>query len=264
MGADIHNYDTAYVLLTAAHNEEANIERTIQSVVRQTLLPSRWIIVSDNSTDRTDEIVKAYASRYDFIKFVRVTRPPGHSFAAKILALRTGYDLLQDIEYRHIGNIDADVWLEPSYFQQLLHRLIENPSLGIAGGVVYEEFEGRFQSRKYNSIHSVAHAAQLVRRECYDAIGGYAILKFGGEDTHAQTSARMKGWHAEAFPDLVIYHQRHTGTSGSYLRNIFRQGRMDYDLGSDVLFEIIKCVRRMSGRPFFFGGFVRIMGFGWS
>lgn len=263
MGAGIHNCVASYVLLTAAHNEEANIAKTLQSVVQQNVLPKRWVIVSDNSTDRTDEIIREYAGRHDFVTFARVTRPPGHNFAAKILALREGHKLLQGVEYGFIGNLDADISLEPSYFEQLLQRMQETPSMGIAAGFVYEEVDGRFQYRKHNRIYSVPHAAQLVRRECYEAIGGYAILKFGGEDTHATTSARMKGWQARSFPDLKIYHQRPTGNSGGQMRNAFRQGQMDYHLGYGVLFEILKSISRMREQPFLVVGFLRLLGFAW-
>jgi hypothetical protein len=136
-------------------------------------------------------------------------------------------------------------------------------SLGIAAGFVHEEMDGRFQSREVNRTFSVAHAAQLVRRECYEAIGGYAILKFGGEDTHATISARMRGWEAKSFPDLKIYHQRHTGFDTGHLRSAFRQGQMEYHLGYDVLFELIKCISRMKERPFFVGGIFRMAGFVW-
>jgi GT2 family glycosyltransferase len=263
MKLEIRHCDNTYVLLTAAHNEEAKIARTLQSIVQQTVLPERWVIVSDNSMDRTDEIVQEYARRHDFIRLMRVTRPPGHNFAAKILALREGYKVLQDVEYGFIGNLDADISLEPSYFQQLLRRMAETPSLGIAAGFVYEEVDGRFQNREQNRIHSVPHGAQLVRLECYEAIGGYAVFKFGGEDTHATTSARMKGWQARSFPDLKIYHQRHTGTSIGQLRGVFREGQMEYHLGYDVLFEMLKCISRMSERPFLTGGFLRMLGFAW-
>ncbi len=264
LGSEIHHLDgPPYVLLTAAHNEEAHIEGTLQSVLLQNVLPKRWVIVSDNSSDRTDDIIRDYAREHDFIKFVRVTRPPGYNFAAKNLALREGHERLQDVEYRFIGVLDADVLLEPSYFQGILRQMDSNPSLGIAAGYVHEEVQGQFQSRKYNRIDSVAHAAQLVRRECYEAIGGYAILRFGGEDTHATVSARMKGWQARSLPFLKIYHRRHTASVGGELRGQFRQGQMDYHLGYDALFEVLKCISRMMHQPFLVGGFVRMCGFAW-
>src|SRR5216683_7554359 len=104
----------SYVLMTAAHNEEADIERTIQSVLAQTVLPKRWLIVSDNSTDRTNEIVQRYADKNDFIRFLSLTRPPGRNFASKVIALRSGEHLLKDASYDFIGNMDADLSVSPS------------------------------------------------------------------------------------------------------------------------------------------------------
>src|SRR5690349_3635311 len=95
---------TAYVLMTAAYNEEALIEKTIQCVLSQTVLPRRWVIVSDGSTDRTDEIVERYARQHDFIRFVRVSRPVGRSFGSKVRALRLGAELLAEVEFDYIGN----------------------------------------------------------------------------------------------------------------------------------------------------------------
>jgi len=253
-----------YVLMTSAYNEEMNIDKTIESVLSQTLLPSRWVIVSDGSVDRTDEIVQKYAKEHDFIRFLRMTRSPGHSFGSKVKALNAGGRLLEGAAFEFIGNLDADVSIGPAYFANLISRFEEHSRLGLAGGFVCEENGGEFQSRTSNRTYSVAHAAQIVRRECYDSIGGYAVLEYGGEDWHAQTCAKMKGWEVEAFPDLKIYHHRHTGEADNLLRHKFRQGRMDYSFGSDSLFEILKCLERLPEKPFFSGSIVRLAGFLWS
>src|SRR5271166_5469975 len=254
----------SYVLMTAAYNEEANIEKTIQSILSQTLSPTRWVIVSDGSVDRTDEIIQDYAKKESLIRFLRVTRTPGRSFGAKVRALSAGKEILNDVAYDFIGNLDADVTVGPSYFEGLIARLAGRPLLGVAGGFVVEEKDGEFRDRRQNRIYSVAHAAQVVRRECYEAIGGYAVLEYGGEDWHAQTCAKMKGWEVEAFPELKIFHHRHTGEADNLLRHKFRQGRMDYSFGSDPLFEVLKSVLRIPEKPFFLGSAARIVGFSWS
>ncbi len=255
---------SSYVLMTAAHNEEADIERTIQSVLAQTVLPKRWLIVSDNSTDRTDEIVQRYADKNSFIRFLRLTRPPGRNFASKVVALRSGEHLLKDVSYDFIGNMDADLSVSPTYFEDLMRQFELNPRLGLAGGFVYEEVNGEFTSRGANRTHSVAHAAQIVRRECYEAIGGYAVLQYGGEDWAAQTSARMKGWDAESIPNLKIFHHRPTGGGSSQLRSGFRLGKLDYSFGTYPIFEVIKCAIRLPHKPFLIGAIVRMAGFAHS
>jgi poly-beta-1,6-N-acetyl-D-glucosamine synthase len=262
--AQNHGSSAAYCLMTAAYNEEDHIARTIDAVLSQTLPPKRWVIVSDGSVDRTDEIIKAYSEQHHFIRFLRMARPPGRSFGRKVMALRAGCKLLEDVPFDFIGNLDADVSVPPAYFESLLTRLQGIPSLGIAGGFVCEEINGEFRSRRSNRVYSVAHAAQLVRRECYEAIGGYAILEYGGEDWHAQISAQIRGWTVEAFPELEIFHYRHTGEADNLVRHKFRQGRMDYSFGSNPTFEVLKCLQRLPEKPFVIGGMARLTGFLWS
>jgi poly-beta-1,6-N-acetyl-D-glucosamine synthase len=252
-----------YVLMTAAHNEEAFIEGTIQSVLAQTVRPQRWVIISDNSNDRTDKIVEKYAGRHDFIHLVRIDRAPGHSFGAKVTALQKGSRLLEDVEYEFIGNLDADVSLEGNYFEQLIGCFRKNPELGLVGGFVYEKLGGEFRSRPLNDTRNVAHAAQLVRRECYEAIGGYQVLKYGGEDWYAQTRARMLRWDVESVPELKIFHHRHTGGGSNWARSGFRLGKLDYSFGSDPIFEIMKCLRRVGEKPYVAAALTRLAGFAW-
>jgi len=253
-----------YVLMTAAYNEETTIARTLESVTHQTLVPERWVVVSDGSSDGTDEIIKSYAQAWPFIRYVRRERSPGRSFGAKVRALHDGAKLLSECQYSLIGNVDADVSLDPTYFEELIAQFDRRPRLGIAGGFFYEEQQGQFKNRSANRTYAVTHAAQLVRRECYEAIGGYAVLEFGGEDWHAETSARMKGWEIEAFPALKIFHHRRTGEASGLLRYKFRQGRMDYSFGSDPAFEIFKCLLRVPEKPVFFGCMARLGGFFWA
>jgi glycosyltransferase involved in cell wall biosynthesis len=253
----------SYVLMTAAYNEAAHIERTIQSVLCQTVPPKRWVIVSDNSADRTDEIVQSYAEKHNFIKFLRITRDAGHSFGAKVIALHRGEELLRDVEYEFIGNLDGDISLESTYFEELINGMIATRAIGIASGFVHEDDGTGFHSRWSNTPDNVPHAAQLIRRDCYEAIGGYAVLKYGGEDWYAQTCAKMKGWQVASFPQLIVFHHRCTGGSNRPLRNAFRLGRLDHSFGSDPLFEVVKCVRRFKDKPYLFGAMTRLMGFIW-
>jgi len=260
----LHHRTGEYVLMTAAYNEELNIARTIESVLAQKVLPKRWVIVSDGSTDRTDEIVKKYAEAHDFISYLRVSRPPGRSFGSKVAALQAGYKLFDGVAYDFIGNLDADVTIGPDYYECLIGSIQNSPKLGIAGGFVCEEKGGRFESRRSNRVYSVAHAGQLVRHECYEAIHGYAVLEYGGEDWHAQISAKMTGWDSQSFPDLRIFHHRHTGQADNLLRHKFRQGRMDYGFGSFLPFEIVKCIERFPEKPVIAGSLSRMCGFLWS
>jgi len=254
----------SYVLVTAAYNEEAFIEKTILSVVGQTHRPTRWVIVSDGSTDRTDDIVRQYAARNEFIHLLRVVEDHPRNFAAQVNAINKGVASLTDVHYDFIGNLDADISLEPFYYERLLKNFEGEPSLGLGGGLLHEKVRGEFKPRRPGMLNSIPHALHLFRRECYESIAGYVALPYGGPDTYAEVSARMKGWRVQVFPELPAYHHRPTGTAGSITRHCFRQGLMDYSLGADPLFEVAKCLGRLRQAPYLACGLARLSGFLWA
>lgn len=254
-----------YVLLTAAFNEEAHIGRTIESVAAQSLLPQRWVIVSDCSTDRTDEIVQEYAEKYPFIRFIRIVEKHGRNFGAQVMAIQRGFEELRNVDYDFISNLDADLSFDPDYYDKLLRKFDEDPKLGLAGGFIFEKArDGIFRSRPLNSEDSVGHAVQMLRRECYESIGGWVAMPYGGQDWVALVTAQMRGWRIQAFRDLPVFHHRPTGGADRRVRNLIREGRMDYSLGSYPPFEMVKLIRRLPCKPYVWGSLVRLCGFLWG
>jgi GT2 family glycosyltransferase len=254
--------DAHYVLITAARNEEAYIEKTIQAVVAQTRLPGKWVIVSDGSTDRTDEIIERYAAHYAFIELLRITGQGKRDFASKVNAINAGFERLAGLDYAFIGILDADITFEPNYYQDILARFEQDPKLGIAGGEVRDLYNGRAHKVPMGE-HSVRGAVQLFRRACYEDIGGLVPLRTGGEDTVAETLARMHGWKVRTFPEFQGLHLKPTGRQygPSMLLVRFRQGLQEYQLGYHPLFAVVKSVSRLSERPWFVGGLCRLAGY---
>jgi glycosyltransferase involved in cell wall biosynthesis len=251
----------AYVLVTAAYNEAALIEGTLRSVAAQTILPKAWVIVSDGSTDRTEEIARTYAARLPFIQVIRIERNPGRSFVSKVYAVREGFKRVLGLPFEFVGNLDADLSFDATYFEELLKKFQANPTLGVGGGWILEELDGFYQQRPFNSRVWVPHAVQLLRRSCYEAIGNYVPLPYGGEDTCAVVRARMHGWRAESFPDLPVRHHRRTASAGGLLRNSFRSGLLDHSLGYHPAYELMKRLRRAAERPFMLGTAAGLAGF---
>jgi len=251
-----------YVLITPAHNEEAYIEKTIRSVVDQTVLPQRWVIVSDGSTDRTDEIIQSYTLNYDFIRYSASTKASGRSFGSKVRAFNLGYAQLGDIPYDFVGNLDADVSFDQHYFENILERFHNNSRLGIAGGWVYEQQNGIFTPRFGSTVLSVPGSIMLFRKNCFFKIDGYIPIPMGGEDSIAEIAARMYGWETRSFPELKVYHHRKTGTgnAGIYLAR-FRQGIEEYGVGTHPVFLLFKALRRVIEKPYFIGSCLRLTGY---
>lgn len=251
----------SYVLITPARNEEAYIEKTIQSVINQTFLPQKWVIVSDGSTDRTDEIVKQYTAKYDFIKFLHLDNDSNRNFGSKVDSFKAGYDQLKYIEYGFLGNLDADISLEHSYYEKVLSKFHKNIKLGMAGGIIFEKYDKKYV-RLLSSPWSVSGAFQLFRRRCYEDIGGYLSLKKGGIDAIAEVMARMQGWEVHSFPEIRALHHRRINTAGrSIWKARYHDGMIDYSIGNIPLFEITKCLYRMFEHPYVLGSLFRLWGY---
>jgi glycosyltransferase involved in cell wall biosynthesis len=257
--------ENTYILVTPARNEGKYIERTLRSVTEQTCRPLRWVIVSDGSTDNTDDIVKGYVDEFDFIRLIRLESSPNRNFKAKILAFRSGYEALCGLDYHFIGNLDADVSFEPDYFASIISRFQQDPELGVAGGAIQELQKGQWKSRTFNSPRSVPGAIQLFRRSCFEKTGGFIASKHGGNDTIAEVMARMSGWKVCSFEDLPVRHHKPTGSANhNIMLARFREGLMDYSHGNHPLFETVKLIRRIKEKPFFIGSLARLAGYFWS
>lgn len=253
-----------YVLITPARNEEDFIEKTIQSVISQTVLPFRWVIVSDGSTDQTDVIVKNYLPQYSWMELVRMPDHRDRNFAAKVSCFNAGYARLNGVEYDIIGNLDADISFESDYIAFLLKHFEENPRLGVAGTPFVEKNDKTYDF-KFASIDHVSGACQLFRRRCFEDIGGYTPIKGGGIDWVAVTSARMKGWNTRTFPEKTCFHHRPMGTGSSGLLGArFKLGKEDYYLGGHPLWQVCRAMFQIKERPYLIGAICLFSGYLWA
>jgi glycosyltransferase involved in cell wall biosynthesis len=253
-----------YILITPARNEEEHIERVLKSVVAQTVLPSKWVIVSDGSTDNTVAIVQRYVRVYNFIDLVRVRSGENRNFGSKVAAFKAGYARVENTDYAFLGNLDADVSLEPNYYETVLDRFHHNAMLGIAGGIILELVDNRFEPQR-SRLDSVAGAIQLFRRRCFEDIGGYLPIVTGGEDSAAEIVARSLGWTVQTFPDFKVFHHRGVSRIETHiLRSRYRQGFTHYLLGYRPLFHLIKCVYRLGDKPYVLGSVFVSCGYSWA
>jgi glycosyltransferase involved in cell wall biosynthesis len=252
-------------LVTPARNEARFIEMTIRSVIAQTIRPVKWIIVSDGSTDGTDDIVRKYASEHPWIELLQLPERRERHFAGKVHAFNAAYSRLSSLEYDVIGNLDADITFDEEYFAFLLGKFARNPRLGVAG-TPFQDESLRYDYRFVSTEH-VSGCCQFFRQKCYKEIGGYRPIKTGGVDLFAVISARMKGWQTRSFLEKSCIHHREIGTAASYSGVIgaFRDGRRDYSFGCDPLWQLSRCIYRLFlRRPFVFGGSLCFAGFLWA
>ncbi len=259
-----HGKCPPYVLITPAHNEEAFIEKTLESMVQQTVLPLKWVIVDDGSTDKTPDIVSPYVLHYPWIEIVRRPRRNDRNFAGKVHAFNAGYERVKGLRYEILGNLDADISFDKDHFEYLLKKFAVDPELGVAGTVFrekgYSSDENSFEGNKH-----VAGQCQLFRRECWEEIGGYTPHRTGGIDWMAVTTARMMGWKTRSFREKSFFHHRHLGTAGrSVLSSLFSYGEKDYYLGGHPVWELFRVTYQSMRRPYVLGGVAIGAGFCWA
>lgn len=250
-----------YVLITPARNEEAFLEGTIRSVAAQTALPARWVIVSDGSTDKTDQIIQEYASRHPWIHYLRRPEHADRQFAAKAHAFAAGLAAIAATPYEVVGNLDADLTFGPETMAFLMDRFVEDPRLGVAGVPFIDEGDTAYDYR-FTNIEHVSGACQLFRKACFEAVGGYKPIKGGGIDWLAVTTARMGGWKTRTFTEMAVIHHRKIGTGGSHgLKALVSQGTKDYYLGNHPLWEVFRTAYQMRSKPVVIGGLAIFWGY---
>ena len=247
-------------MITPARNEAEFIDLTLKSMVAQTVPPLKWVIVSDGSTDGTDEIVRRYMADNPWIELVRMPERQERHFAGKAHAFNAGYERVKGLDFDVLGNVDADVSFEADHFQLLVAKFAEDPQLGVAGAPFRE---GTYQyDYRFTSTENVWGGCQLFRRECFETIGGYSPMKGGGVDLVAVVTARMNGWKSRTYPDRVCIHHRIMNTAmNKGLKLKFKWGQSDYRLGGHPVWELFRCIYQMSNQPYIMGGLVTLAGY---
>jgi poly-beta-1,6-N-acetyl-D-glucosamine synthase len=253
-----------YVIVTPARNEEDYIGLTLESMVQQTVRPLKWVIVSDGSTDRTDEIVAGYARQHDWIELLRMPVRESRDFSGKVASFNAGYARVKELTFDIVGCMDADLSFAPGYFEFLLEKFEANPRLGV-GGTPFSE-GGEVYDYRYSSIEHVSGACQMFRRECYEQIGGYVPMKGGGIDVVAVQTAKLKGWQTRTFPEMMLIHHRPMSSANhrDVINARFKLGQRAYVVGWSPLWQIFRSAYQMTKKPYIIGGIALFVGYFWA
>jgi glycosyltransferase involved in cell wall biosynthesis len=257
-------HQLSYVLISPVQNEEKYIEKTIQAVVSQSVLPEKWIIVSNGSTDKTEAIVNGYLHKNMWIELLRLPERNKRNFSAKVCAFNAGYQSMRSIKYDVIGNIDGDISFENDYMKFLLDKFYRISELGVAGTPFiedgYSSMTDSFEGEKH-----VAGGCQLFRRKCFEMIGGYQPINGGGVDWVAVTTARMMGWKTMSFPQKQFFHHRSLGTAQrNSIGANFDYGLKDYYLGGHPIWQVFRMLYRLTKKPYLLGGLAMMSGYLWG
>lgn len=250
-----------YLVITPARNEQEHIGHTIRSMAAQTHRPFRWVIVNDGSTDETARLIDAAAREHAWITPVhRQNRGFRKQGGGVIETFYDGYQLIESAPWDFLVKFDADLSFEPDYFERCLEKFSEDPKLGIGGGMISHEVEGRLvcESPGDPAFH-VRGATKIYRRVCWEAIGG--LIQAPGWDTIDELKANMLGWTTITFRDIPLRHHRFTGSADGAWKNYVKFGLSNYIAGYHPLFMLLKCLKRSFCRPVFVGAAGLFWGF---
>jgi glycosyltransferase involved in cell wall biosynthesis len=238
-----------YVVITPVRNEADFVNRTIDSMVGQTVLPVQWVVVDDGSTDATGDILESRARGHAWIT---VVRRPDRGFRKSgggvVEAYNDGYSVLRDDNWDFVVKLDADLSFAADYFESCLAHFSDDQKLGIGGGTVCVREEGRLKVESPGDppFH-VRGATKIYRRCCWEQI--QPLVRGPGWDTIDEVRANMRGWRTRTFPDVPLIQQRATGAVDGAWANWFKNGLANYVTGYHPVFMFAKCVKRAWRRP---------------
>jgi len=247
---------TKYIVISPVRDEATYLQRTIDSMVAQTIRPTLWIIVDDGSSDATPEIVSHAARQHDWIQLHRrLDRGQRQVGRGVVEAFYEGLSLVRLDDYDYLCKLDGDLELPPDYFKRLISLCHQNARLGTVSGKVYlRRRNGSLVSERVGDDMSIG-AAKFYRVSCFKDIGGFVRFpSWDGIDCHL---CRMHGWMACSIdePELRVIHLRQMGTSQKGIwTGRKRWGWGKYFMGSHPLFMLAVCVYRMAERPWIVGG----------
>lgn len=240
-----------YYLIIPAHNEADFIHLTLESLVSQTVLASKIIVVNDNSTDATAEIVTSFAKKYPYISLINKTSEAIHLPGSKVIqAFQKGIETIDD-NYDIIVKLDADLIVPLNYFETIIHHFQSDEKIGMAGGFAYIEKNGDWILENLTDKDHIRGAFKAYRKECFTDIGG--LKPAMGWDTVDELLCKYYNWKIVTDASLKVKHLKPTGANYNKAAR-FKQGEAFYCLGYGLLITAIASAKLayMKKSPFLF------------
>jgi glycosyltransferase involved in cell wall biosynthesis len=252
----------SYVIISPCRDEAEYMERTLESVINQSLVPTKWIIVDDGSTDDTPQILERYAKQYPFIQIVtRQNRGFRKVGPGVIDAFYEGYESINPQDFEYVCKLDLDLDLPPRYFEILIEKMHQNPRIATCSGKPYNDINGKFVSEKRGDEMSVG-MTKLYRMSAFIQIGGFVReVMWDAIDCHR---CRHMGWLAYSWdePDLRFNHLRMMGSSQhNILVGRMRHGFGQHFMGTGAVYMAATSIFRGMQRPFIIGGLAMFWGY---
>ena len=245
-----------YYVIIPTYNEEKFIALTLQSLVEQTVLPTKIVVVNDNSTDRTPEIVSEFVSNYSFISLVNKTSNAIHLPGSKVIqAFHEGEKNIDD-NYDIIVKVDADLIFPNHYFETIINHFKMDNQIGMVGGFCYIEKNGDWILENLTDKDHIRGALKAYRKETFKQIGG--LKPNMGWDTVDELLCKYYNWKVVTDESLHVKHLKPTGASYNQTAR-FKQGEAFYTLGYGFFITAIASLKLAirKGKPLLFLDYIK-------
>ena len=217
-----------YIIIIPAYNEEAFIALTLQSLIEQTVLPAKILVVNDSSTDKTEEIILEFAKKHPFISLVNKTSDAIHLPGSKVIqAFQKGLEYVKE-DFDIIVKADADLIFPPNYFETIIQHFQSDDKIGMVGGFAYLEKNGQWILENLTDKDHIRGAFKAYRKDCFMQIGG--LKPAMGWDTIDELLCKFYKWKVVTDETLKVKHLKPTGANYNKAAR-YKQGEAFYSLG---------------------------------
>lgn len=240
-----------YYIVIPAHNEEKFISLTLQSLVNQSVLPNKIVVVNDNSSDETANIVLKFAKEYPFIDLIEKSSELIHLPGSKVIqAFHKGFESL-DEEYDIIVKADADLIFPENYFETIISHFNSDNKIGMAGGFAFIEKNGEWILENLTDKDHIRGAFKAYRKECFKQIGN--LKPAMGWDTVDELLCKFYDWKVKTDASLKVKHLKPTGANYNKTAR-YKQGEAFFTLGYGFFITTIASAKlaTMKKKPFLF------------
>lgn len=245
-----------YILITPCKNESNNLPNLIGSISSQTIKPVVWVIIDDGSTDNTPEIIRKNEENYGWIKGLRAESNVRDLGLHLSKIMKKGFEYAieycseNNISYRYLGNVDGDIILEKTFFENLISEFKKDPELGIASGGTKQIIGNRIVYAK-GGEHEPSGGHMLIRKECFEDCGGFPVSY--ACDSVLKAKARIKGWKTRRFEEYLATEIRGAHSVGGYWKGFFHRGECSYFLNMNPLHVLTRGIIYTFKNPYYLG-----------
>lgn len=224
------DYKPFVSIMVPCHNEECVIEHTVANILGIDYENKELILIDDRSSDKTADVIKSIAERYENVKALIREKD---AFPGKSAVLNDAFKIANG---EAILVFDADATVEPDFLTKLIpelepkdvgavqaRKVIRNKNYNLLTRCQNNEYtmDTHFQTTRdcVKGAVELRGNGELIKREALEDIDGWNNYTIT-DDLDMSTRLHIKGWDIRFCPEAVVYEE-----GIIYLWPLYRQRR---------------------------------------